>query len=184
MSEKIAKTEDLWVFAYGSLMWKPGFDVAERARARIDNYRRHFCMWSIHHRGTVENPGLVLALDPAPGSSCEGIALRVPAAQRAPVLEALRERELISSAYVEVFETAVLEDGRNVEAVAYVMDQSHEQYTGALPLERQAEIIARSHGGMGANDDYLFSTISHLHEIGCPDAEMDEVARLVRAIRS
>jgi len=99
---------------------------------------------------------------------------------RTTVLEYLRARELISSAYIERFETIQLEDGRSVEAVAYVMDRSHEQYTGALTLEHQAEVIARSVGGMGPNDEYLYSTLEHLNQMGCPDPEMEEIARLVR----
>jgi len=181
MDEQLNLDGDLWVFAYGSLMWKPGFEFVESRRARLDGYRRGFCMWSIHHRGSVEDPGLVLALDPDANASCEGIALRVGSHARVEVLTYLRERELISSAYLERFETVVLEDGAAVEAVAYVMDPSHEQYTGALSLETQAEVIARSVGGMGPNDEYLFATLTQLNKMGCPDPEMEEIARLVRA---
>ena len=180
MDEQPDHASDLWVFAYGSLMWKPGFDFVERKSACLNGYRRGFCMWSIHHRGSVEKPGLVLALDPVEDASCEGIALRVAPDARTTVLEYLRARELISSAYIERFETIQLEDGRSVEAVAYVMDRSHEQYTGALTLEHQAEVIARSVGGMGPNDEYLYSTLEHLNQMGCPDPEMEEIARLVR----
>lgn len=183
MNEQPNLPRDLWVFAYGSLMWKPGFEFVERRRARLNGYRRGFCMWSIHHRGSVEEPGLVLALDPEDKASCEGIALRVSPDRSDHVLGYLRERELISSAYLERFEMISLDDGRSVEAVAYVMDRAHEQYTGALSLERQAEVIARSVGGMGPNDEYLYSTLSHLNEMGCPDAEMEEIARLVRSIK-
>lgn len=174
------RVSDLWVFAYGSLMWKPGFAVAETARARIDGYRRHFCMWSIHHRGTVENPGLVLALDPEAGASCEGLGLRVAPHDADAVITYLRERELISSAYVEVETKITLADGRAVTALAYVMNQDHEQYTGALPLEDQAAIIARSTGGMGPNDEYLHATVSQLAAIGCPDAELERLSQLVQ----
>lgn len=183
MEQEPPKTDDLWVFAYGSLMWKPGFDVAERARARLDGYRRGFCMWSIHHRGTIDEPGLVLALDPDPDASCEGMGLRVEREDRDAVLAYLRERELVSSAYLEHFERIALSDGRQVEAVVYVMDTGHTQYTGTLSLSHQAEVIARSVGGMGPNDAYLFATLDHLTQMGCPDAEMEEIARLVRGIK-
>ena len=82
-------------------MWNPGFEVAESCLARLDGYHRSFCMWSIHHRGTEEKPGLVLALDAVEGGHCDGLGLRVPDAQREATLEYLRERELISSAYLE-----------------------------------------------------------------------------------
>jgi cation transport protein ChaC len=172
--------QDMWVFAYGSLMWKPGFDVAERMRGRISGYARSFCMWSIHHRGTEADPGLVLALDPSADGHCDGVALRVSADRAGEVLAYLRERELISSAYVETRAPVVLEDGRVVEAVAYVMDRAHEQYTGALPLERQAEVIASAVGGMGRNDAYLYATVSHLDEMGCGDPTLSALADLVR----
>jgi cation transport protein ChaC len=91
----------MWVFGYGSLVWNPGFDTAERVIARLPGYRRSFCMRSIHHRGTPEAPGLVLALDAVAGGACEGVALRAEADRAGEVLAYLRERELISSAYLE-----------------------------------------------------------------------------------
>lgn len=170
--------DPLWVFAYGSLMWRPGFDHVERVRGRLTGFRRSFCMTSIHYRGTETDPGLVLALDPDAGAACEGIVYR--AADGAAVLEYLRERELISYAYDEVWRDAILEDGRSVSAVAYVMNTSHAQYCGHIPLPAQAEIIARAAGTMGPNRDYLFATNAHLHEIGCPDEELDRLEALVR----
>lgn len=184
MTQATSQSSDLWVFAYGSLMWKPGFDFVERRRARLDGYHRGFCMWSIHHRGSEENPGLVLALDPKEGASCEGVALRVDVKAADEVLNYLRERELISSAYLERFVSAHLDDGRVVQSVAYVMDQNHVQYTGALSLDRQAEVIARSIGGMGRNDEYLYSTVTQLAEIGCPDSDMEELAKRVRLLNA
>ena len=90
---------DLWIFGYGSLMWRPGFTHAERARARLDGYHRAFCISSTHHRGDALRPGLVLGLDR--GGACEGVAYRVPAAEARTVLAYLRERELISGVYRE-----------------------------------------------------------------------------------
>lgn len=176
--------EVLWVFAYGSLMWKPGFDYAASSRARLDGYRRSFCMWSIHHRGTQENPGLVLALDPDEDAGCEGVAFQVPSETRTDVLRYLRERELISSAYQERLETIRLADGQEVQALAYVMNRDHVQYTGQMTAAEKAAIIARSSGGMGPNDEYLFSTLSHLRDMGCPDPEMEEIARLIQRAKS
>ena len=92
--------EPLWVFGYGSLIWDPGFPVAERRIARLDGWHRSFCMRSIHHRGTVESPGLVLALDRAEGASCTGVSFRVEPGHEAATLFALRERELVSSTYL------------------------------------------------------------------------------------
>ena len=176
-------TAPLWIFGYGSLLWNPGFPVAQTRIARLDGWHRSFCMTSIHHRGTEEDPGLVLALDPEAGAVCEGIAYRVAPDARGATLAYLRERELISAAYREVFAPVVLNGGQRVQAVTYVMDQAHEQYCGRLTLDQQAEIIARSHGKMGPNADYLFETAAHLQEIGCPDPDLAALDAMVRLLR-
>ncbi|MGX0904298.1 cation transport protein ChaC [Roseovarius sp. MBR-79] len=172
----------MWVFGYGSLVWNPGFDTVERVIARLPDYRRSFCMRSIHHRGTVEAPGLVLALDRVPGGACEGVALRAHPDRAEEVLAYLRERELISSAYLERQLDLSLADGRRVEAVTYVVDPDHDQYCGGLDLEEQAQIIARAHGGRGPNTEYLFNTTAHLQELGLHDSELDWLVRRVRHI--
>ncbi|PWE32150.1 gamma-glutamylcyclotransferase [Maritimibacter sp. 55A14] len=174
--------ETLWVFGYGSLMWNPGFDYAERQIARLSGYHRSFCMRSIHHRGTVEDPGLVLALDAAEGAACDGIALSIGPERHDATLDYLRERELISAAYLEVVRPLDLRDGRRVEAVAYVIDPDHDQYCGALDLEEQARIIARAVGGRGPNTEYLYNTADHLRELGIEDAELSWLATRVRAL--
>lgn len=177
-----AKPEDMWVFAYGSLLWNPGFDVAESAIARLSGFSRSFCMRSIHHRGTEADPGLVLALDAQSGASCQGLALRVEAGQSVDTLAYLRARELISSAYVERVLPVRLADGRQVQAVSYVIDPEHVQYCGALPLEEQAHIIAKAHGGRGPNWEYLFNTAQHLQELCLVDDDLDWLTMRVRAL--
>lgn len=172
--------EPLWVFGYGSLIWDPGFPVAERRIARADGWHRSFCMRSIHHRGTVENPGLVLALDRAEGASCTGVAFRVEPGQEAATLFALRERELVSSAYLEL-RLAILTEAGPLEALTYVIDPDHAQYCH-LTHEEQAQIIARACGGRGRNCDYLWSTAAHLAELGIRDPDLDRLADRVRAL--
>lgn len=171
----------MWVFGYGSLLWNPGFDVAEQQIARMPDYARSFCMRSIHHRGTVEHPGLVLALDEALGASCEGVALRVATGQEAQTLAYLRERELISSAYIERNLPVQLVTGDTVEAVAYVIDPAHDQYCH-LDLEEQAQIIARAVGGRGPNTEYLHNTARHLTKLGIEDADLNWLSRRVAAL--
>lgn len=148
----------MWVFGYGSLLWNPGFEVAETARGTLTGWARSFCMRSIHHRGSEEKPGLVLALDAAIGAVCDGVALRVEPGTEADTLTYLRERELISSAYLEKNLHVDLLNGARVEAVTYVIDPEHVQYCGGLPLEEQAQIIAHAHGGRGPNSEYLYNT--------------------------
>jgi cation transport protein ChaC len=172
----------LWVFGYGSLIWDPGFAVAERRIARLTGWRRHFCMWSIHHRGTVQDPGLVLALNRADDGLCDGVALRVAPGAEEDTLARLRERELVSSAYLERTLPVTFRDGRSLSALAYVIDPDHAQYCGGLPPDRQAAIIAAATGGRGPNRDYLFSTVAHLAELGIRDAELEQLAARVREI--
>jgi cation transport protein ChaC len=171
----------LWIFGYGSLLWHPGFEPAERVRARLAGYHRSFCMLSIHHRGTVEKPGLVLALDAVGGSSCDGLALRVREGEEEAVLAYLRERELISSAYTETTVGLVLQDRRKIKAVAYVIDPDHEQYC-QFSLEEQARRIAGAVGGRGPNPEYLFNTADHLAELGIHDPDLAWLCGRVREL--
>lgn len=172
----------MWVFGYGSLLWNPGFDVEQRVIATLPDYGRSFCMRSIHHRGTVAAPGLVLALDQQLGKACEGVALQVAAGQEAQTLAYLRERELISSAYVEKELPVQLVDGREVTALVYVIDEAHEQYCGDLALEEQAQIIAQAVGGRGPNTEYLYNTADHLALVGLHDPALEWLAARVREI--
>lgn len=167
----------LWVFGYGSLIWNPGFEVGEQALATLSGYHRSFCMWSVHHRGTHEEPGLVLALDAAESASCEGVAFRAADGHEEATLQALRERELISSAYLERWVSVTLKDGRALEAVTYVIDPEHEQYTGALTLSHQADVISRAVGGRGPNTEYLHNTADHLAELGIHDPDIDWLSK-------
>jgi glutathione-specific gamma-glutamylcyclotransferase len=172
---------DLWVFGYGSLIWHPGFDYSDRSRATLAGYSRSFCMTSVHYRGTPDYPGLVLALDADPGHACEGVAYRVPATNAQAVLDYLRERELVSYAYLEAWVSVTLAGGRAVEAVTYVIDRAHPQYRGDLDLEGQAEVISRAEGPRGPNAEYLFNTIEGLSALGLHDVALDMLAQRVRA---
>lgn len=163
----------LWVFGYGSLVWNPGFPYVARALAVLPDYHRSFCMRSIHHRGTHEDPGLVLALDARVGARCSGVVFGVAAEAVDETLSGLRERELVSSAYLEVQLELTLQDGGTVEAVTYVVDPAHVQYCGNLSLDDQARTIAQAVGGRGTNRDYLINTALHLRELGLRDAELE-----------
>jgi cation transport protein ChaC len=170
----------MWVFGYGSLLWNPGFTPVEAVTATLGGYHRSFCMLSIHHRGTVEKPGLVLALDEA-DTTCVGVAFRVAPSDETRVLTELRERELISSAYIEKQVGLGLEDGRDVTALAYVINRDHEQYC-QYDLEYQAQLIARSVGERGPNPEYLFNTATHLEQMGIHDPDMVWLIDRVQAL--
>jgi len=171
----------MWVFGYGSLLWNPGFEVSEQMVGTLHGWHRSFCMRSIHHRGTDAHPGLVLALDAEAGAHCQGVALKVAEGQEAKTLAYLRERELVSSAYLEKTLDVALTDGRSVEAVTYVIDPHHVQYCH-LDLEEQARIISTAVGGRGPNTEYLYNTASHLADLGIEDADLDWLSARVRAM--
>ena len=172
----------MWVFGYGSLLWNPGFPIARSERATLHGYARSFCMSSIHHRGTEEHPGLVLALDEQADANCKGLALAVEPGHEERTLQELRERELISSAYVEKMLDVRLDCGEVVNAVTYVIDADHVQYCGGMPLEEQAQIIAHAVGGRGPNTEYLYNTAEHLAEIDLRDPDLEWLAQRVRSI--
>jgi glutathione-specific gamma-glutamylcyclotransferase len=179
--DPIANSGPLWVFAYGSLLWDPGFVPVESITADLSGYGRSFCMLSIHHRGTMAEPGLVLALDAMAVAMCRGVALRVDDTETDTVLAMLRDRELISSAYLERMLPVRLQDGRDVTALAYVIDPSHPQYCQFDP-ETQAQMIARAIGGRGLNRDYLFNTAAHLAQLGIVDPSLMALVARVRAL--
>lgn len=176
----MTKPEELWVFGYGSLIWNPGIEVAETRRASLADFRRSFCMWSIHHRGSEEEPGLVLALEPHAGASCTGLAIR--AADPEAALAELRARELISSAYYEQHVTLLGEDGAPITALAYVIDTDHVQYCPELTLEKQAQIIAQAVGGRGPNHEYLTKTAAGLVNLSIRDDDMGWLVTRVQQI--
>ncbi len=173
-STMIPTDGDLWVFAYGSLMWRPGFEAVERSLARVDGYHRALCIESHRHRGTPERPGLVLGLDE--GGSCCGVAFRVAAPLVAETLAYLRKRELVTHVYVEKMLTATLADGRRVPAMSYVVDKTHRQYVGRLSLEETLRRVTGAEGLAGRNEDYVLNTAEELRRLGVPDAALSELA--------
>ncbi|MES2722302.1 MAG: gamma-glutamylcyclotransferase [Pseudomonadota bacterium] len=170
-----------WVFGYGSLMWRPGFAYVERQSATLHGRRRAFCIYSVHHRGTYERPGLVLGL--APGGAVRGAAYRVAESDWDEVYAYLREREQPTETYVESSANIRLSDGRRVETLVFLSDTKHPQWAGALSLERQAELIAGATGLSGKNVDYLRDLVEHLRAEGVHDVVMARLLALVEADR-
>ncbi|MGQ0673699.1 MAG: gamma-glutamylcyclotransferase [Hyphomicrobium sp.] len=172
---------DLWVFGYGSLMWNPGFAFAEAERARLVGYRRAMCIYSVHYRGSVKRPGLVLGLDR--GGVCEGVAFRVEANQVRDVRRYLSERELIYGVYREMFlpVTLVRPGLPQVRALAYVAESRHPSYAGHLPPRLKAQVVRGARGKAGTNIDYLANTLGHLAAMGIRDFRLQRVAAFVGA---
>ena len=172
--------EDLWVFAYGSLMWRPGFAHLERAQARLIGLHRALCVYSFVHRGTPERPGLVLGLDI--GGACRGIAYRVARPRRAETIAYLRAREQVTMVYREAWRDVVVggEPERRVRALVYMVDRGHPQYAGRLDLEQQLHHVRQGHGSSGANRDYVLATVSEIEAQGFRDAGLHLLAERLK----
>jgi glutathione-specific gamma-glutamylcyclotransferase len=174
--------EDLWVFGYGSLMWRPGFDFCDRVEARLTGAHRALCVYSFVHRGTPERPGLVLGLDR--GGACQGIAFRVAAADRAKTVAYLRSREQVTGVYRESVRRISLksEPAGQVMALCYVVDRSHVQYAGRLGLAEQLHYIRQGHGQSGPNRDYVIATVAALEALGLRESELHLLAERLRGM--
>lgn len=170
---------DLWVFGYGSLMWRPGFDYAERCPALLRGAHRSLCVYSVVHRGTEKNPGLVLGLDT--GGSCRGIAFRVVPSRAQATLDYLREREQVTMVYREAHRPVALLDGtgRKIDAVCYMVDRAHPQYAGKLTAPEQARRVSASSGASGHNVEYVVNTLRHLDEMGLREPALKEIVALI-----
>jgi cation transport protein ChaC len=174
--------EDLWVFAYGSLMWRPGFAFLERRRARLLGAHRALCVYSFVHRGTPEKPGLVLGLDR--GGNCRGIAYRVAAAERVATIDYLRAREQVTMVYREALRSVWLDDDpqRRVAALCYLVDRGHEQYAGRLTLEQQLHYVRQGHGRSGHNRDYVLAAVKEIEAQGYRDEQLHLLAERLKGV--
>jgi cation transport protein ChaC len=174
-----ASAKHLWVFGYGSLMWRPGFPYLEAVHARLIGYRRCFCIYSIHHRGTPSRPGMVLGLDR--GGSCEGVAFRVAPDLADATLGYLREREQVTGVYREAhLPVTLMKPARpEVMAVAYLVERAHPSYAGALPLATQARLIRGARGSSGVNLDYVVNTVNHLAQLGIRERELERLVTVI-----
>ena len=173
---------DRWIFGYGSLMWRPGFDFLDRQAAVLHGRRRAFCIYSVHHRGTYERPGLVLGL--APGGSVRGCAYRVGAAAWPETYAYLREREQPTETYVEASAAIRLSSGETVQTLVFLSDVKHPQWAGDLSLEAQARLIAGATGLSGRNVDYLRDLVLHLREVGVADRSMEQLLARVEILET
>ena len=174
--------EDFWVFAYGSLMWRPGFDFLERRQARLVGAHRALCVYSFVHRGTPAKPGLVLGLDR--GGNCRGIAYRVAAAKRAATVAYLRGREQVTRVYREAWRAVWLDDNPllTVHALCYVVDRGHRQYAGRLSLEKQLHFVRQGHGRSGNNRDYVLAAVKEIERQGYRDRDLHMLAERLRGV--
>lgn len=169
--------EDLWLFGYGSLIWKPDFAYADRAVARVRGYHRSFCLWQRRYRGNRHNPNLMLALDA--GGSCRGVAFRVAAPDVKAKIAATWRRELVGNGYRPRWVTACTDQGP-VPALAFIANRENaERYTGRLPDAVVARYIAEACGENGSGAEYLLETVLALEGLGIRDSRLWRLQRLV-----
>jgi glutathione-specific gamma-glutamylcyclotransferase len=169
--------QPFWVFAYGSLIWQPGFAYEEALPGRLHGWHRAMCILSFHYRGQPEAPGLVLGLDR--GGSCRGLAYRVAGDQAETVREYLHQREMISGVYQPRLAPVNLADGRTVPGYVFITRRDHEQYAGRLALEQAAGLIRQGKGSRGSARDYLASTVAHLEALGLADHALTRLLQRV-----
>jgi cation transport protein ChaC len=170
---------DLWVFGYGSLMWRPGFEFIEQMPARLIGEHRALCVLSFDHRGTPEKPGLVLGLDR--GGACRGIAFRVAGSRRDATVDYLRAREQTTNVYREVTRSVWLDNAarERVSALTYVADRGHVQYAGRLSLAEQLRYVQHGYGRSGNNRDYVLETVKSIEAQGFRDEQLHRLALML-----
>ncbi|WP_420563139.1 gamma-glutamylcyclotransferase [Thalassobaculum sp.] len=169
---------DVWLFGYGSLIWNPAIEFAEQRCATVRGLHRRFCLRTELGRGTPDQPGLVLGLDR--GGVCRGVAFRIPREHAETELEIVWRREMVTYAYRPRWLKAQTDQGP-IDVLGFVINRSSERYCGQLPEDEAADTIAKACGFLGPCCEYLFNTVSHLRELGMPDAGLERLAGKVAA---
>jgi cation transport protein ChaC len=167
--------DDLWVFGYASLIWRPEFEFVEQRPAHLHGYHRALKMWSRLNRGTPECPGLVFAL--LAGGSCKGVTYRVPRAAAATALRLLWQREMPSGVYDPKWLSCQTVQGP-VRALAFTLSRRSPNYTGQLDESTYRQIFAESSGRFGSTLDYARQTYECLQQAGIHDQELGRMLRL------
>jgi cation transport protein ChaC len=168
-----------WVFGYGSLIWNPGFSFLSAQLGLLKGAHRSLSIISHHHRGTRDIPGLVFGL--TRGGSCRGMAFEVGEEAWGETRAYLDARELVTSVYRDVWRPVTLADGRQVRALTYVVDETHEQFAGQLSVDQQLVMIRAGVGISGRNVDYVLNTAHHLMQLGIRDKALMALARELEA---
>ena len=160
---------DIWIFAYGSLIWNPIFHFAESRVGTIYGWHRRFCLWTPLGRGAPENPGLVLGLDR--GGSCRGVAYRIAAANVEAELSLIWRREMVVGSYIPRW-VKLVEGERRVKAIAFTINPQHAFYAGRISPETTVKSLATARGQLGSAADYLLQTVDGLSAVGIQDRSL------------
>ncbi len=179
VATQLAQGEDIWIFAYGSLMWNPGFPHDTIEPALLRGWHRSFCVYSRRYRGTPERPGLVLGLDR--GGACRGMAIRIPAAEAASAIDYLWEREMAGGVY-DCRSVRLLSASGPEQAFAFTVRRSHPGYAGRLSVNETARLILQGIGGRGHCREYLAKTVRQLECLGHLDGPLHQLEERVKEL--
>ncbi|MNT33988.1 ChaC-like protein [compost metagenome] len=173
--------EDIWIFAYGSLIWNPLLDFDRHSVATMHGWHRSFCLRSIAGRGSSERPGRMLGLEV--GGTTQGVALRLTASRRDAELRVVWRREMVGGAYRPTWASVTLDDGTETHAIAFVADASRPLFERDASVATIAPIISRAAGSFGTNAEYVFKLESALHARELRDTYVDTLAAALRHLR-
>jgi cation transport protein ChaC len=179
----LAKRPDnspVWIFGYGSLMWNPVFEAEELRPASLPGWHRAFCLRLIAGRGTVAQPGRMLALKA--GGRTTGLAFRLSETSLHEELELLWKREMLTGCYIPTWSELTLDGDQKVTALAFVMDPHHPFYEADTRTQVIAPLIACASGPLGTNAQYLFALEHELKNYGMHDECMSELVHRVRQL--
>ena len=176
--------DEVWIFAYGSLIWNPAIHFAEREKVLVDGFHRSFCFWTVLGRGCEENPGLMMGLEP--GGSSNGLAYRIDVDDLGTEMDILFRRELMSYVYKPTWVDATLAESpdKTIKVLAFVVDPEHERFCGELDESTLVRHIATASGPLGRNCDYLFQLTEHLRELGFSDEPLLQLEAMVRSYQN
>ena len=172
-------TKELWIFAYGSLIWNPLFNYSDLCSVVVRGWHRQFCLLAPVGRGTIENPGLVLGLEPEADAYCEGVAYRLPMDENLESeLLLLWRREMVIGSYIPTWIKGKSGD-RDLEILTFVIDTEHPVYVN-FSAEKTIESLATAEGSLGSSAEYLDNTVRGLLLAGIEDRTLIELDRLVK----
>ena len=170
----------LWIFGYGSLIWRPNFEHRRNQHAALPGFERRFCQASHDHRGTPELPGRVVTLVPMQGGTCQGMAFELPDEGRAEILQYLDERE--QDGYERVYAPLQLTGGASVPGLTWIAASGNPSWREGESMDELASLIAARHGPSGSNRDYLYRLEEALLALEMPDTYISRLALLVREV--
>jgi len=181
--DSLGDNDDLWIFAYGSLIWNPALEFEEQRRCTVNGLQKKFCFWTTISRGTEEQPGLMLGL--VEGGQCNGVAYRIDRKKAATELDVLFRREMALYVYIPTWSEAYCEKtNTNFTTLTFVADPACDRFVDNLSQAETVKTIATATGPLGKNCDYLFQLSEKLHELGFEENEFDELVHQVREYQS